>query len=428
MPYTLPPITLTENVTSPVNIPGAMGSVTYLKMVNASPYLLQINNLLGGSDYMQPGEANVWPVPGLSTAVQVTPQQFALNPNVIPSSVLVVTWYLEGEQPNGHYPVNFNLLTFNGGNVGVASSIVNDTSPSGTQIIEARPAAAAGPYYLVTNDGNVTMRGTLTIGFKTGLVPPNVTIVDNGSDLTLAIGGLVGPGAVGGFGFSVISNGSAVTPFGIAQSPGVSPLSWIDGAGVLHATAPVTLAAGNQETGFAGFRAKVATVGDTVGVGVNFKTTMTNVPTSISTTIVSAVNVTSANILNVTNVGFSLEGPSNNTSGSWLYVKYTTVGNCVLALDMAARTFDHHCDTCRAEHRAISLDAILTTPGATPASSAASYICPDCGAVEHFTCGLTAADEQDATPQSSGEYATTRGAQATLIRQLMTALGMAVAA
>ena len=117
MPYTLPPITLTQNQTSIVSIPGSLGSVTYLKMVNASPYLLAINNLLGGSDYMQPGEANVWPVPGLTTAVQATPQQFGVSPVIIPSSVLVVTWYLEGEQPNGNYPVNFNTISFLGGNV-----------------------------------------------------------------------------------------------------------------------------------------------------------------------------------------------------------------------------------------------------------------------------------------------------------------------
>ena len=97
MPYTLPPITLTQNRMSLVTIPGALGSVTYLKLVNASPYLLSVNNLLGGSDYMQPGEANVWPVPGLSTAVQVTPQAFGISPAIIPSTVLVVTWYLEGE-------------------------------------------------------------------------------------------------------------------------------------------------------------------------------------------------------------------------------------------------------------------------------------------------------------------------------------------
>ena len=125
MPYALPPITLTQNLTSQVSLPGNMGSVSYLKLINASPYLLLVTNLLGGQDYMQPGEANVWPVPGLSTTVQVTPQQFGISPAIIPSTVLVVTWYLDGEQPNGNYPVNFNTISFLGSSVTTNASTPN---------------------------------------------------------------------------------------------------------------------------------------------------------------------------------------------------------------------------------------------------------------------------------------------------------------
>ena len=117
MSYTLPPLTLTQNQTAYVDIPGNLGAVSWVKMVNASPYLLSLNNLLGGQDYMQPGEANVWQVPGLTTAIQATPTLYGLSPSIIPSNVLVVTWYLEGEQPQGNYPVNFNSLNFLGNNV-----------------------------------------------------------------------------------------------------------------------------------------------------------------------------------------------------------------------------------------------------------------------------------------------------------------------
>lgn len=157
MPFTLPPITLTENQTSLVNIPGNLGSVTYLKMVNASPYLLAITNLLGGSDYMQPGEANVWPVPGLSTSVQVTPQQFGISPAIIPSTVLVVTWYLEGEQPNGNYPVNFNTLSFLGSSV-----TTNASTPNSVNQDEWTPFVLTG--LVATKDGSIANKLDVTEG------------------------------------------------------------------------------------------------------------------------------------------------------------------------------------------------------------------------------------------------------------------------
>ena len=216
--------------------------------------------------------------------------------------------------------------------------------------------------------------------------------------------------------------------FAVGLTPTAGVKSWIDQSGGLHATAPVTLVAGNQETGFAGFRAKTAVVGDIVGVGVNFKTVMSNTPTSIGETIVSASNTSVVSILNVTKYGFSLEGPSTSTGGNFAYIEYTTVGNCLLAVDAAAATFDHHCDKCRAVHRSVPLAQLALYAGATPGASDLSYTCPDCGYREHFTCGLSADDEADSTPQGSGEYATTRGAQAALIRQLMSALGLAVVA
>lgn len=427
MSYTLPPIAITQNQTASIALPGFLGGIAAVKIVNASPYLLQISNLLGGQDYLQPGEANVWDVPGLTTPILATALPFVSSTTVVPVSAIVVTWYLEGERPQGNYPVNFNSLYFNGGNVGTASSLVNDSSPSGTQIIEARPAAAAGPYFMVTNDGTVTMRGSLTIAFKTGLLPPSVELSDNGNDLALVIGGLAGPGAYGGYVFGAVYNGNNVTPFGIAQSPGVSPLSWIDGTGVLHATAPVTLAAGNQETGVVGMQ-QYGQAGHNVSIMANFKTVLTNVPTSITTTNLAAPNNASGlNFNSFTIYGMNMFWTVGATADTGWNVKYTTVGNCLLAVDTAAHTFDHHCDGCGAVRRGVALSEVAVTPGATPAEHALFYTCPTCGTAEHYNAALGAADEADSSPQGSGEYATTRGAQATLIRALMQALNIEVA-
>ena len=246
-----------------------------------------------------------------------------------PVSVVFVETYDSSEDMSALISGPLSRQTNVGNPIDVAttSQLINDSSASGTQIIEARPTGAAGPSVQVTNDGNITMRGALTIAFNTGLLPPSVQLSDNGNDLALVIGGLAGPGADGGYAFGAVSNGANVMPFGIAQSPGVSPLSWIDGAGVLHATAPVTLVSGHQETGYMGIQFVAAGAGQTFGVGVNFKTVLTNTPSSITATLITSANVNSVIESHITPYGFFL-GVTSTAAGAGFYVAtYTTVGN-----------------------------------------------------------------------------------------------------
>ena len=122
MSYTLAPIPLTENVTTYVTLPGAGQSVSYIKLTNASPYLVQLSNLTGGQDYLQQGECNVWQVDGLSTAIQATALPF-VSANNAPTSLLIATWFLSGEPaPAGTYPVNFNNLQYVGNQLTVTNS------------------------------------------------------------------------------------------------------------------------------------------------------------------------------------------------------------------------------------------------------------------------------------------------------------------
>ena len=402
MPYTLPPITLTENVTSLVNIPGNLGSVTYLKMVNASPYLLTVNNLLGGSDYMQPGEANIWPVPGLSTAVQVTPLQFVSSVNS-PSSTLVVTWYLQGEQPGGSYPVNFNSLFFNGGNVGTANQLINTGNAPAVTVIQVEEQGGTGNNLYADNAGTLIV-GALSNNIYTQLI----TVTPGGNsfpaELVLRLLLCVGPTQLDGGSIVTDGNGNMTTK-------------------ILTATAPVTLAAGNQETGMCGGTGQTAAVNLFIDMPINFKTVLTNTPTSITFVGLQTgnANAPSADTFHIYGCRMFWQAPATGQT-SWIG-SYTTVGNCLLAVDSAARTFDFHCDTCKATHAGLPLSTARSLR-----ETDLSVVCPNCGASEAFDTHLTAADEADSTPQGSGDYATTRGAQATLIRQLMTALGLEVAA
>lgn len=215
--------------------------------------------------------------------------------------------------------------------------------------------------------------------------------------------------------------------FTVGLTPTSGTKSWIDQAGALHATAPVQLATGSQETGAAGLEFTAAAASAEGAYMPNFKTVMTRTPTSVTLTVSYSSNFTAlaADTIGVNGYRFVMKSVAAGLC-QWIG-SYTTVGNCLLAYDAVARTFDHHCDQCGALHQGVALDELVMAVGPTPARSSLSYTCPECGTSEHFNCGLSAADEADDSPQGAGAYATTRGAQAALIRSLMAALQMAVA-
>lgn len=220
--------------------------------------------------------------------------------------------------------------------------------------------------------------------------------------------------------------GSGALPiFSLIQPVGAV---YIDASGVIHAPSPMQLITGHQETG-------AAIVGGTDAAGafrlngVNFKTVLANTPTSITLTVTSSSNIASVGAQDISKYGFAVQYQATAAAFSLWNGTYTTVGNCLLGVNAAAQTLDHHCDVCGHVSRAAPFSS-LSIRRPDPTSNVAltlGYSCPSCGALEAFNLALTAADEADATPQGSGPYATTRGAQAALIRQLLTALGLEVA-
>lgn len=204
----------------------------------------------------------------------------------------------------------------------------------------------------------------------------------------------------------------------------------------LKANAPMTLASGNQETGYCGGSWSNPTAGQNGGVGVNFKTTLTNTPTGITLTpdASGSQNIASTHVSNLATSGFNLFliFSASGTQSFW-HGTYTTQGNCLLAVDTVARTFDHHCDNPGCGHVARDVPfadlMVDSSMGAAPGALALSYACVACGAVEGFNSGLGSAAELDMTPQGSDPaYATTYGEQARFVRALQTALGYATAA
>jgi hypothetical protein len=137
---------------------------------------------------------------------------------------------------------------------------------------------------------------------------------------------MTGPSGVS-FLFNIVQGANAYTPFGVGSPTPFLVGSWVDNSGVLHASAPVTLAAGNQETGACGANFQAAHAGDLLAYVVNFKTRMTNIPSSITLTATGGAGNASVSTGLLTVDGFLFVITATVAGTSHWYGAYTTVGN-----------------------------------------------------------------------------------------------------
>jgi len=85
--------------------------------------------------------------------------------------------------------------------------------------------------------------------------------------------------------------------------------------------------AGAAETGFAGVDSQASGAGQSVGEGINFRTTMTNVPTSVTFAVLTHGNDATTTLANVDALGCSLVLTSTAAGRTFSYGHYTTHGN-----------------------------------------------------------------------------------------------------
>lgn len=427
MPYALGAVQVQAGQTYTVPV-GSAGTIGAVVCANESPYAINASISATGAPgqwiVAQTSDLIACDVSGFNGSLTFTTDNYLSNATSAPSFLLYLTAYAPGEAIRGTYPAPLVRLT--NGSIGVATQLVNDTNVTGTTIIEARISGAVNSAITVDNSGNITTNGQINIGPAVGGSYSGILYeaINRVLAITSPDGGLSATGIL----FTTFNGSSITEALSIGAQYG-NALAWIDAAGVLHAPAPVTLASGNQETG-------AAIVGGTDAAGafrlngVNFKTVLTSVPSSITLTVTSSTNIASVGAQDISKYGFAVQYQATAAAFSLWNGTYTTVGNCLLALDATARTFDHHCDACGHVALAVPFSALaIQRPDPTStAGLSLGYSCSSCGALEAFNLALSAADEADTTPQGSGDYQTTRGAQATLIRQLMTALGLEVAA
>ncbi len=118
------------------------------------------------------------------------------------------------------------------------------------------------------------------------------------------------------------------TGWSIAQVTSLAAYDKVTEAPDVTFQAPPVLAPGNQETGVFGLAlGNVSAVGQLALTGVNFKTVMSNVPSSITIETTLALNLSAITIEHITKYGFRAHARTTAVAEAHGYYTYTTVGN-----------------------------------------------------------------------------------------------------
>ena len=165
-----------------------------------------------------------------------------------------------------------------------------------------------------------------------------------------------------------------------------------------------------------GFQSNAAASGSQ-GAAFSYHGICTNAPTSVNLSNVASVNASSPAVTSITTYGAQVVWVATGAGATNYVAEWTTVGNCLLAVDLDGGTFDHHCDKCDTVRTALPiLEHIrVSAPHGSdaPGLHALSVDCPTCGTVESFNTALTADDEI----VSEKNY-TRRAEMAALIRKM----------
>lgn len=343
------------NPTFQINL--LMKNPTFVEIFNASPYFININPGDGNQYSLAPGEQDLYSLTNFTPDLQGEIVA-ALNLNgAPPSNMVVTTAFNSTTRPPGTYPAFSNDFVGIGNTIVQASTVVNTGNAAATAVISATPFGAGGPQLLWYNDGSGVFGGGLVtvdnVGQFTWKFPGSGVLTmftwDNTSfpgghklyqrissaneyilqDLTVPINLLYLQGTVTGVTFQV------GTHFALSALGDLSLINSINsdggnfstnGAGVATITATDVLRTGNQEMGKCGCGQNNA-IAANESFMTNFKTMMTNVPSSITLTTLTNVNFTSFAVDHVDKLGFRAHGVVTAGGATVAELTYTTVGN-----------------------------------------------------------------------------------------------------
>jgi hypothetical protein len=154
----------------------------------------------------------------------------------------------------------------------------------------------------------------------------NPDLLAPGSQVLFTEDSLISPHNFGQIG----QDGSGAFGSNVVLNP-LNQVSWTVGGALyarsLSAGTPVTLVANTQETGYFGFIQNNAVNTSTIGGGANFKTTMTNTPSSVTTSDIQTSNAGAASVANIRTTGCTIFWTPVAAGQSFRECTYTTVGN-----------------------------------------------------------------------------------------------------
>lgn len=215
-----------------------------------------------------------------------------------PISQLTLESYQPGEDATGLYsgPINYQT-NIGGGALSQATSVVQTGSPALTPVVSATPNANFNPAPSLLE-----------------------TIINNDGTFLLGQNGTLGTNA----GLAILSQAPGIffaAQFNATAGPSVPAVTFLG-------KSPVQLQTGNQETGHCGGGNSNGAAGGTNYWTTNYKTVMTNQPTSMTFTAESTLNTGAPFLSSVSDIyGFTL-GQVGIAAGPTTWIgTYLTVGN-----------------------------------------------------------------------------------------------------
>lgn len=312
-------------------------------VMNFSPYTLKVNPGTGNYYIIAPGVQDKIILSGqysgrldITGASDVT---FTGNP---PSVTFYVMGYRQGEQIPGVYPSALpgGIVQVSGP---VATQVVNSGNAQGANVVLGTPLNQATELEL-NNDGsgflaggfiNFNAAGKEFFTYNTDISHPyNFLELDDNAAVPHIWTIQVDSGTLRPIRF--VDSTSGTTPLQLNGSSGgmgagasVSMDSnniQTDGIGDISAVSYRTIT-GKQEAGYCGMQVGNQLVGSSFGHGVNFKTVLTNLPTSITLTNIATTNANGINASTFRTTGFFLQGNAIAAGSVQIIQTYLTVGN-----------------------------------------------------------------------------------------------------
>lgn len=314
----------------------------YIRIINSSPYQLQVK-MGGAGSFIHPEmfieDIYVGQGSGYNGKIDITPTAVMSNTAQAPSFNLSVNAYAKGEL---QLPVTqpITILTNQGNQlVTIATEVVNSGNVAGANVVLGTPLNQATQLEL-NNDGSGFLAGgnityATTGPFETYTADTTSTNApfwkassprDGGYTWTAEL--LASPNHELALVYQDV--GGTITIFkltagGLTLSPNSGTIQ-TDNFGNVSASSYKTIG-GVQETGGCGATLSNQGAGAGVGIMANFKTVMTNTPSSITLSNIASSNASSIVANTISKTRFFLQWTVGIAGTSQALEDYTTVGN-----------------------------------------------------------------------------------------------------